>query len=37
LPVTYLISADGRLLARYLGARDWNAADMRREVEAALR
>jgi peroxiredoxin len=37
LPVTYLISADGRLLARYLGARDWNAAEMRREVEAALR
>jgi thiol-disulfide isomerase/thioredoxin len=37
LPVTYLIAADGRLLARYLGARDWNAADMRREVEAALR
>jgi thiol-disulfide isomerase/thioredoxin len=37
LPVTYLVSADGRLLARYTGAKEWEADAVKRELQAALR
>ena len=37
LPATYLISSDGRLLARYTGAKDWAADAVKRELQAALR
>jgi thiol-disulfide isomerase/thioredoxin len=37
LPLTVLIGADGRLLERIYGARDWDSADSLRLIEQAFR
>jgi thiol-disulfide isomerase/thioredoxin len=37
LPLTLLVDANGRVLARYYGAREWDAADAAKWLDAALR
>ena len=37
LPLTVLVSADGRVLRRVYGARDWDSEESRRMIEAAFR
>jgi thiol-disulfide isomerase/thioredoxin len=37
LPLTILVDAKGRVLARYYGAREWDSADAAKWIDAALR
>lgn len=37
LPDSYLVNAEGRLVARYPGARDWHSPAVRAELEGRLR
>ncbi len=36
LPLTVLVSADGRVLRRVSGAQDWDGAEMRRLIASTL-
>ncbi len=37
LPDSYLVDAEGRLVARYHGARDWRSPEVRAELQGRLR
>ncbi len=37
LPLTLLVDAQGRVLARYVGAREWDSAEAAKWIDAALR
>lgn len=36
LPQTFLVASDGRVLERWIGEREWDQPDVRREIERAL-